>query len=87
MPGWRSVHNSQIDLVIIQHIIKIIYGIRNNCYWKIIIRIAATGQNLRDQVAFRGVGDADADFGQLFSGIIDLRLHLSIQRFDPSGIF
>ena len=33
------------------------------------------------------VGDADADFGQLFSGIIDLRLHLSIQRFDPSGIF
>ena len=78
MPGWRSVHNSQIDLVIIQHIIKIIYGISNNRYGKIIVSIAAAGQHFRDQITFGGVCDADADLCQLFSGVVDLCFHFSI---------
>ena len=78
MPGWSAVYDGQINLIIIQHIIKIIYGIRNNRYGKIIVSIAAAGQHFRDQITFGGVCDADADLGQLFSGIVDLCFHFSI---------
>lgn len=84
--GGTTLHHRQIQLEVFQHIIKIIYIVRNNRYGDTGVFIGVTGQHLCHNAALRRVGDADAQPGEPPSRLLQFLRHLLLQRLHPAHI-
>lgn len=81
-----ALDDCEVQFVIREHIIKIIYRISYNCYAYAGICVPVFGKHLGDDAAFRSVCDSHPDFGHMLFLVGDLLLHFLIQRLDALGI-
>ena len=82
-----ALDDCEVQLIIGEHIIKIIYCISYNCYAYAGVCVSVFGEHLGDDAAFRGMCDSHPDFGHVLFLIGDRLLHFLIQRLDALGVF
>ena len=84
--GNTALHNGQIYLIGFELHIKIIYGVRNNCYACFLTHTAVSGKDLHHDIALRGMRDPHRYLSGMFFFFLQALLQVLIQAVNPFGI-